>query len=97
MYVRTEDGAAVNFNNDEAIDVKPGEGSSWQLVAANAADSTEICIATFDKVNDANKARESLSDAIENNKAWDANEFKEKLKLSPGIHFTVAKGRRGRF
>ena len=97
MYIKTENGEAVNFNDYTDISVKPGEGSSWQLFAINSEDGTEICLATLDKADDANKAHESLSDAIENDKAWDANEFKESLKPSSRIHFTVARGGRGRF
>ena len=97
MYIRTENGEAINFSDYKDVNVKPGEDSPWQLIVTNAAGSTEICIAAFDKVDDANRALESLSEAIENDKAWDAKGFKSSLKPSSGTHFTVARGRRGRF
>ena len=97
MDIRTENGEAINFSDYNDVSVKPGEDSPWQLTATNAADRTEICIAAFDKVDDANKARESLIKAIESDEAWDANEFKASLKPSSLPHFTVAPGRRGRF
>ena len=35
MYIRTEKNEAIDFSNYKDVDVKPGEGTSWELVAKN--------------------------------------------------------------
>ena len=83
MYIRTENGDGIEFKNYTNTEVKPGDGSSWNLVATNTIDRSELCIAIFEKVDDANKARLSLVEAKKLEKAWDAKQFKESLNRGP--------------
>ena len=85
MYVRTENDEVIDFadGKNKTISVKPVDGtSSWQLVATQAEDDSVYSLATFETASDAEKARESLHDHINADKAWDAAEFKEKLENS---------------
>ncbi len=92
MYIRTEDSKSVDFSIYKDVDVKPGEGTSWQLVATNSKDGSELCLATFEEVKLANRAKESLNEAIDADKAWDANEFKENpYQLPKTSRFRIAR------
>ena len=85
MYVKTENGEAIDFTNgkNKSISVKPVDGtSSWQLVATQEEDGLVHSLATFEKASDAEKARESLLEHMNADKAWDAAEFKEILENS---------------
>ena len=94
MYIRTENGDGIEFKNYTNIQVKPGEGSAWNLVATHSPDNSELCIATFEKVNEANKAKQSLVDAKKTGVAWDAKEFKEGLNRRPfSVVATTTKSR----
>lgn len=94
MYIRTENDDGIEFRNYTDIQVKPGDDSSWNLVATNTLDRTELCIATFEKATDANKARLSLVKAQKNGNAWDAKEFKEGLNRKPmSVVATTTKSR----
>ena len=94
MYIRTENGDGIEFKNYTNIEVKPGEGSAWNLVATNSMDNSELCIATFEKVNEANKALHSLVEAQKMGVAWDAKEFKEGLNRKPfSVVATATKSR----
>ena len=88
MYIRDDKGEAIDFSDYTDVDVKPGENSSWQLVAKSSIGGSELYIAAFEKVSDANAAKKSLSNAITKGEAWDANEFKESLK--PAVYVGVA-------
>ena len=93
MYIRTEKSEAIDVSHYKAVDVKPGEGTSWELIAKNSEDGSELNIATFEKVRDANKAKESLVEAINNGEAWDANEFKKSLEVRPRVFVTTTRSR----
>ena len=84
MFVRTETGEAIDFadKNDKSINVKPVDGTSWQLVATQGEDDLVHNLATFETASDAEKAREDLHYHINTDKAWDASEFKKKLEDS---------------
>ena len=91
MYIRNDKGEDIDFSDYTDVDVKPGENSSWQLIAKSSIDESELYIAAFEKVSDANAAKTSLGDAITNGEAWDANEFKESLKPAVYVGVTESK------
>ena len=93
MYIRTEKNEAIDFSNYKDVDVKPGEGTSWELVAKNTDEDSELCIATFEEVSEANKAKESLVKSIVNGEAWDANEFKKTLEVKPSVFVATTRSR----
>lgn len=97
MDILTEDNNIVEYENNYDIDVKATGGEPrWQLAAQRTDDGEIICIAKFESADDANAAHQSLLDAIQTGKAWDAAEFKKKRNFVPTI-FTVASGGRGRW
>lgn len=96
MYIETENGERIDFNDYDDPVVKPGEGSLWELVVVHKEGGNGFCIATFEDVNHANRAEESLGVAIGSDRAWSAKEFKDNpFGLPCPSHFKVVGPSRG--
>lgn len=97
MDILTEDNNIIEYEDDYDIDVKATGGEPrWQLIAQRTADDEIICIAKYESADEANAAHQSLLDAIQAGKAWDAAEFKKKRNFVPTV-FTVVSGNRGKW
>ncbi len=88
MSVTTEDKRTVDFSLYNRMNVKYNTDESTKLVATRKAklvathrdSGKDLCIATFDKIEDANAALEALVEAADlGEQSWNAREFKNTL------------------
>lgn len=88
MSVTTEDNVTVDFSLYNRMSVRYNADESTKLVATRKAklvatrrdSGMDLCIATFDKIEDANAALEALAEAADlGEQSWNASEFKNTL------------------
>lgn len=78
MYITTEDDEYLEIQEDDDPYVKPSsETSEWELLVdiEDEAGEETIIIATFETVEEANDALNSLREAIDEDEGWDVRKF----------------------
>ena len=80
MSVTTEEHKTIEFGLYNRMSVKPTTRGTMELVAKGVRGLPYCSIATFKKIEEANAALESLAQAADAGKSWNALEFKQNLE-----------------
>ena len=85
MFVTTENQGTIDFSCYNRMNVRYNKNKSTAELVATCGGGDHLCIATFNKIEEANAALAALAKAADDGKQfWSALEFKENLGGAKG-------------
>lgn len=95
MFVTTENQAPIDFSCYNRMNVRYEKNKSTVELVATCGDGNHSCIATFNKIEEANAALAALAKAVDDGEqCWSALEFKKNLGGAKGTKSTRRKDRK---